>query len=65
MLLFSKDTIDYATQIFVGITMPYVRWNDFKEMPGIIPEKAVALCLNSVTNSFSHPRNALGYVYRS
>ena len=37
MLLFDKDTIDYATQISVGTTMPYVRWNDFENMPIIIP----------------------------
>lgn len=42
MLLFSKDTVDYATQISVGTTMPYVRWNDFKEMPVIIPQMTIA-----------------------
>ncbi len=37
MLLFSNDTIEYATQISVGTTMPYVRWSDFACMPAIIP----------------------------
>lgn len=39
MLLFSTDTVDYATQISVGTTMPYVRWKDFKNMPILIPNK--------------------------
>lgn len=38
MLLFAKDTVDYATQISVGTTMPYVRWKDMKDMPTIIPD---------------------------
>lgn len=37
LLLFSKDTVDYATQISVGTTMPYVRWKDFIHMPALIP----------------------------
>ena len=39
MLLFSKGTVDYATQISVGTTMPYVRWKDFIHMPTIIPTR--------------------------
>jgi len=38
LLLFSTDTIQYANQISVGTTMPYVRWQDFIHMPIIIPE---------------------------
>ena len=41
MLLFSKDTVDYATKISVGTTMPYVRWKDFIQMPAIIPAKDI------------------------
>ena len=41
MLLFSKDTVDYATQISVGTTMPYVRWKDFTHMPTLIPSKEI------------------------
>lgn len=37
LLLFSKDTVDYATQISVGTTMSYVRWKDFIHMPTLIP----------------------------
>lgn len=37
LLLFSKDTVDYATQLSVGTTMPYVRWKDFIHMPTLIP----------------------------
>lgn len=39
MVMFSKDTIDHATQISVGATMPYVRWKDLKQMPLLIPTK--------------------------
>ena len=41
MLMFSKNTVDYATQISVGTTMPYARWKDLKQMPVIIPSKAI------------------------
>lgn len=37
MLLFSDNTINYATTISVGTTMPYVRLNDFLNMEIIIP----------------------------
>ena len=43
MLLFSTDTVNYATTISVGTTMPYVRWGDFIKMPIIIPPEYVAL----------------------
>lgn len=42
MLMFFKDTVDYATQISVGTTMPYVRWKDLKQMSVIIPSKMIA-----------------------
>ena len=41
MLLFSTDTINYATRISVGTTMPYVRWTDFVKMPVLIPSEKV------------------------
>ena len=41
MLLFSTDCINYATQISVGTTMPYVRWKDFCIMPVLIPDKQI------------------------
>jgi type I restriction enzyme S subunit len=40
--MFSKDTVDYATQISVGTTMPYARWKDLKQMPIIIPTLSIA-----------------------
>ena len=42
MLMFSKDTVDYATQISVGTTMPYARWKDLKQMQIIIPTSKIA-----------------------
>ena len=43
MLMFSSDTVDYATQISVGTTMPYTRWKDFKSMPIIVPSEECAI----------------------
>lgn len=43
MLLFSEDTINYATRISVGTTMPYVRWKDFVQMPVLIPTESVCI----------------------
>lgn len=42
MLMFSPDTVDYASKISVGTTMPYTRWKDFKNMPILIPEESCA-----------------------
>lgn len=42
MLLFSDNTINYATRISVGTTMPYVRWKNFVQMPILIP--SVSIC---------------------
>jgi type I restriction enzyme S subunit len=41
MMMFSKDTVDYATQISVGTTMPYARWKDLKQMPAIVPTSSI------------------------
>lgn len=43
MLMFSKDTVNYATKISVGTTMPYARWNDMIMMPIIIPNEESAI----------------------
>ena len=43
MLLFSEDTINYATKISVGTTMPYVRWKDFIQMPIIVPDEKICI----------------------
>lgn len=42
MTLFAGDCVRYATAISVGTTMPYVRWDDFRHMPVLLPTKAVA-----------------------
>ena len=42
MLLFADSTVNYATTISVGTTMPYVRWNDFMKMEVLIP--SVNIC---------------------
>jgi type I restriction enzyme, S subunit len=36
--MFQKNTVDYATAICVGSTMPYVRWSDLKRMRVLIPD---------------------------
>lgn len=43
MLLFSENTINYATKISVGTTMPYVRWKDFIQMPILIPRESICI----------------------
>lgn len=48
MLLFSEDTINYATRISVGTTMPYVRWKDFAQMPISIPSEEIAEKFNEL-----------------
>ncbi len=50
MLLFAKKTIEYATTISVGTTMPYVRWKDFSHMPVIIPEAETSERFNRIIN---------------
>lgn len=58
MLLFSIDTINYATRISVGTTMPYVRWKDFVQMPVLVPteelcvkfEKQFTLIVKKISN---------------
>lgn len=43
MLLFDERTIDFATQICTGSTMPYVLWDTLKKMNAIIPSKEIAI----------------------
>lgn len=43
MLMFSDDTVNYATKISVGTTMPYARWKDMVDMPIIIPSKDISI----------------------
>lgn len=49
MLLFDERTIDFATQICTGSTMPYVLWDTLGRMDCIKPSKEVAkLYLNYI-----------------
>lgn len=54
MLLFSADTINYATRISIGTTMPYVRWKDFVQMPIIIPSEDIACKFGKQFTSISN-----------
>ena len=56
MLLFAEDTINYATGISVGTTMPYVRWKDFAQMPILIPTEPVCVDFN---RHFMHISNKI------
>lgn len=47
MFMFDVNTIKHATNISVGTTMPYVRWNDLKQMELLIPDKKTAAAFNS------------------
>ena len=59
MLLFSTDTIQYATKISVGTTMPYVRWKDFVQMPILIPDETICRRFHSVLQPFIDRINIL------
>jgi len=59
MLLFDTDTIDYATQISVGTTMPYVRWKDFVNMPALIPSIEVCERFGEIVNPIVSRANLL------
>ena len=48
MLLFDVSTIEYATKISVGTTMPYVRWKDMQLMPVLIPNQQIAASFDSI-----------------
>ena len=55
-LLFAEDTINYATGISVGTTMPYVRWKDFAQMPILVPTEPVCADFN---RHFMHISNKI------
>ena len=48
MLLFSEETIRYATTVSVGTTMPYVRWSDFVQMKVTIPGEDIVIKFNEL-----------------
>ena len=41
------DCVRYATSISVGTTMPYVRWEDLRHMPIVVPTKEMATTFKS------------------
>ncbi len=41
MTIFQKSSIDFATTVSVGSTMPYVRWKDFSRIKIIWPSEAI------------------------
>lgn len=42
LLLYQKSTVDFATTVSVGSTMPYVRWQDFSRMNIVLPDEKTA-----------------------
>ena len=46
-LLTFGDCVRYATSISVGTTMPYVRWEDLRHMPIVVPNKELAVAFKS------------------
>ena len=59
MLLFDDKTIDYATQISVGTTMPYVRWKDFVKMPILVPPNGICKGFSMLTKPILQKANLL------
>ena len=59
MLLFDDKTIDYATQISVGTTMPYVRWKDFVKMPILVPPNEICKMFSMLTKPLLQKANLL------
>ncbi len=59
MLLFDVNSVDYATQISVGTTMPYVRWNDFVRMPVLIPDSKVCEAFSELVSPMIKDANRL------
>ncbi len=64
-LLFKKESVNYASNISVGSTMPYVKWTDFKKMNIAIPNddilidfnKKVAPIVKRIINSYQITNN--------
>lgn len=48
LLLFQKASIDYATTVCVGSTMPYANWKDFSRMPVVIPSEEVVSAFSEI-----------------
>lgn len=50
LLLFQATTIDYATTVCVGSTMPYDRWSDLSRMNIVIPDRNSAIALSNMVS---------------
>ena len=50
LLMFQKSTVEYASTIAVGSTMPYVRWKDLARMNIIIPDLKLIDNFNKIVN---------------
>lgn len=48
MLMFQKSTVDYASTVAVGSTMPYDRWKDLSRMNIAIPDWATIEKFNNI-----------------
>lgn len=48
MAIFQEQTIEYASTVSVGATMPYVNWDTFAQMQTLIPTSEVVLMYNDV-----------------
>lgn len=59
LLLFDSNTIDFATQISVGTTMPYVRWKDFVNMQVLIPPIEICKRFNKIVEPMIYKANRL------
>lgn len=67
LLLNENASVNYATTVSVGSTMPYVRWKDFNRMNAIIPDKKtirefntiIEPILNRIIDSFFINRNII------
>jgi len=48
--LFQKSSVDYATTVSIGSTMPYVRWSDLRRMDIIEPDETIIKKFNKIVN---------------
>lgn len=48
LTLFQKVTVDFATTISVGSTMPYVRWIDFSRLVVNVPDVSIIKSFNKI-----------------
>ena len=54
LLMFQKSTVDYASTVAVGSTMPYDRWNDLARMNILIPNSEMVSNFNRIIAPILH-----------